>query len=106
MEGLITFLLFGALFFVMMRFGCGAHVHGGHGGHGGQRGAEGHAAHGPGGGGVSTGSKDPVCGMEVAEGQGYGKTHGGQAFRFCSRRCLNQFESNPEQYVAPEGGRP
>ena len=83
MEGLITFLLFGALFFVMMRFGCGAHVQGGHGGHGGhggpggEKGAEGHAGHGPGGGGVSTGSKDPVCGMEVAEGQGYAKMHGG-----------------------------
>ena len=34
MSGLLSFLLFGALFFVMMRFGCGAHVsHGGHGGH-------------------------------------------------------------------------
>ena len=91
MEGLITFLLFGALFFVMMRFGCGAHVHGGHGGHGG----------GP----VSAGSTDPVCGMDVAEGQGYTKMHEGRAFRFCSRRCLDQFESNPGQFVAKEGGR-
>ena len=31
MSGLLGFLLFAALFFVMMRFGCGAHA--GHGGH-------------------------------------------------------------------------
>jgi len=105
MAGLITFLLFGALFFVMMRFGCGSHVHGGHGGHGSGGGAEGHAGHGQSGGVISTGSKDPVCGMEVAEGQGYAKMHGGQAWRFCSRRCLDQFESNPERYVAQEGER-
>ncbi|MEL0586400.1 MAG: hypothetical protein AAES65_16140 [Candidatus Thiodiazotropha sp. (ex. Lucinoma kazani)] len=32
MEGLLSFLIFGGLFFLMMRYGCGAHViHGGHG---------------------------------------------------------------------------
>lgn len=32
MEGLFSLLLFAGLFFLMMRFGCGAHmVHGGHG---------------------------------------------------------------------------
>lgn len=31
MDGLLSFLLFAGLFFLMMRFGCGAHVmHGGH----------------------------------------------------------------------------
>lgn len=31
MEGLFSLLLFAGLFFLMMRFGCGAHVmHGGH----------------------------------------------------------------------------
>lgn len=34
MEGLFSLLLFAVFFFVMMRFGCGAHVaHGGHGCH-------------------------------------------------------------------------
>jgi len=106
MEGLLTFLLFGALFFVMMRFGCGAHVHGGHGGHGAQAGPQGHAGHDHAGGAVDAGSKDPVCGMDVSEGQGYTKMHEGRALRFCSRRCLDQFDSNPGQYLAPEGGRP
>lgn len=32
MDGLFSLLLFAGLFFLMMRFGCGAHVmHGGHG---------------------------------------------------------------------------
>ena len=34
MEGLTSLLVFGGLFYLMMRFGCGAHsVHGHHGGH-------------------------------------------------------------------------
>ena len=34
MDGFFSFLLFAGLFYVMMRFGCGAHmVHGHHGGH-------------------------------------------------------------------------
>jgi hypothetical protein len=36
MDGLISLLLFAGVFYLMMRFGCGAHmVHGGHGGHAG-----------------------------------------------------------------------
>ena len=32
MDGLLSLLLFAGLFFLMMRFGCGAHMaHGGHG---------------------------------------------------------------------------
>lgn len=41
MEGLLTLLLFAGLFYVVMRFGCGAHAVHGHGGGG--RG--GHADH-------------------------------------------------------------
>ena len=34
MRGLLTLLLYAGFFYLMMRFGCGAHmVHGGHGGH-------------------------------------------------------------------------
>lgn len=42
MEGLLAFLAFAVLFFLMMRFGCGSHV--GHGGHGQHHGK--HADHG------------------------------------------------------------
>jgi YHS domain-containing protein len=88
MEGLLSFLIFGGLFFLMMRYGCGAHMaHGGHGEHGSQ----------------STGNEekhtDPVCGMDVDMSQGYGKMHEGQLYRFCSRSCLDRFEADPGKYL-------
>lgn len=33
MESLFSLLLFGALFYIMMRYGCGTHMTHGHGGH-------------------------------------------------------------------------
>ena len=33
MPGLLSFLLFAGFFYMMMRFGCGAHMVHGHGGH-------------------------------------------------------------------------
>jgi YHS domain-containing protein len=96
MEGLLSLLLFAALFYFMMRFGCGAHMVHGHGGSHGD-----HAGHGRHGGGVQAGSdRDPVCGMEVAPGQGYTKTYGGREYRLCSRACLDKFEANPGQYAS------
>jgi len=61
MESIIWFLIIGALFYFMMKFGCGAHM-GGHGGHGG--GHEGHMGGGEGPPGSSQKVKDPICGME------------------------------------------
>lgn len=84
MDGLISLLLFAGVFYFMMRFGCGAHmVHGKHGGH--DHDAVSHT--------------DPVCGVEVDKNRGYGKMHGGTLYRFCSRRCLDAFETEPERYV-------
>lgn len=89
MDGLFSLLLFAGLFYLMMRFGCGAHAHGGHGG-------------------KEVKHIDPVCGMEVAIDQGYGKMHQGTLYRFCSRSCLDKFEADPERYLNPpaqdEGG--
>lgn len=83
MEGLISLLLFAAFFYLMMRFGCGAHMVHGHGG--------GHEA--------SARHKDPVCGMDVDPEQGYGKMHKGTLYRFCSRKCLDTFEADPGRYL-------
>ena len=84
MSGLGSFLLFALLFFVMMRFGCGAHVgHGGH-GHGKQTPAD---------------DRDPVCGMPVAADCGYSKMYAGHEYRFCSRDCLDRFEADPDRYT-------
>ncbi len=85
MEGLLSLLLFAGVFYLMMRFGCGAHMsHGGHGHGGGSR---------------TPAHTDPVCGREVALHEGYGKMFQGQLYHFCSRNCLDQFEDNPGQYV-------
>ena len=92
MEGLLSLLLFGALFFLMMRFGCGAHVmHGSHG-----------HSHDPGGkaNAQEPDRRDPVCGMRVDPSAGYGKMHEGRLYRFCSRACLDLFEAEPARYTA------
>lgn len=90
MEGLLSLLFFGGLFFLMMRFGCGAHVM--HGRHGHSHGVK-----------VGTGEADPVdpvCGMTVDSNSGYGKMHQGRLYRFCSRACLDKFDFEPLSYTA------
>ena len=105
MGGLGTLLLFAVLFYVMMRFGCGAHMVHGHGGNHGE-----HA--GPGGPGSPGGAtdqgrseRDPVCGMEVAPGHGYTMTYGDREYRLCSRSCLDKFEASPVQYAKAGGAQ-
>jgi len=89
MEGLGSFLLFAVLFYVMMRFGCGAHMMHGHGEHGK------HGHHG----GEENKFIDPVCGMEVEADKGYGKMYEGKPYRFCSRSCLDKFDADPEAHL-------
>jgi len=104
MEGLGSFLLFAVLFFIMMRFGCGAHmVHGGHGGHGKKDEGHDHTKM------TSDAAQaiDPVCGMPVDDDSGYGKMHNNQLYRFCSKKCLNQFDADPKRYLKQvKGGTP
>ncbi len=92
MDGLLTFLIFAGLFYLMMRFGCGAHmVHGHHGGHESD---------------VSHDGKhiDPVCNKAVPPDEGYGKMHEGRLYRFCSRQCLDTFDVEPNQFVVEQKG--
>ena len=100
MSGLLSLLLFAAFFYFMMRFGCGAHMVHGHGG------PEGHA--GPTSGASedmeSITTKDSVCGMEVQPGEGYAKMHQGRQYLFCSKKCLDQFEVEPQRYAQGKGG--
>lgn len=95
MESIIWFLIIGALFFFMMRFGCGAHMGGmGHGG-----GHEGHMGHGEGPP-TSQKVKDPVCGMEIDKDQAFGMTQKeGKQIYFCSENCQNKFNAEPKKYL-------
>ena len=77
MESLIYFLLWGALIFLMMRFGCGSHIMG-----------HGHGQHGAHGTGTSRDQDrlrwvppekdaDPVCGMTVQTDRAKSAVHDG-----------------------------
>jgi YHS domain-containing protein len=90
LKTLGSLLLWGALFFFMMRFGCGAHIMGGHGHHGARKEDEGTA--GP--------AKDPVCGMTVdPQSAAAASVHGGRTYYFCSASCRDKFEQAPEKYT-------
>jgi YHS domain-containing protein len=47
----------------------------------------------------STEHIDPVCGMKVKANIGYGTMYKGNLYRFCSKLCLDQFDSNQQQYL-------
>lgn len=45
---------------------------------------------------------DPVCGMTVDEKSAAGTAvHAGKSYHFCSQHCLEKFQANPTEYVAP-----
>jgi YHS domain-containing protein len=90
MDGILSFLLFAVIFYLMMRFGCGAYRVHGHG-----------VAH------TKLDSStakhiDPVCGRDVNPDEGYGKMHGNRLYRFCSRRCLDAFDADPDRYAVKQ----
>lgn len=106
MESIVWFLIAGALFFFMMKFGCGAHM-GGHGGHGGHSGHDGHEARHEGHENVAgevpsslQKVKDPVCGMEIDKDQAYSMVRKGDSqIFFCSEKCSDKFNKEPEKYL-------
>lgn len=101
MEALATFIFWAALFFVMMRFGCGAHVMGHRGKHRKETGAS-----------APTDQDqlrwmppetdtDPVCGKQVRTRDAKPSLHDGLVYYFCSRECREAFEAAPETHLAP-----
>lgn len=111
MEQIFPLLLWGGLFFLMMRFGCGSHMFG-H-GHGKKGHESGHQAHGHGCCGPSPAKKtgnpadapspsasnqDPVCGVTVSAENAKTSYHGGKVYYFCSRECREVFEAAPDLY--------
>jgi len=92
LKSLGTLLFWGLLFFLMMRFGCGAHVMGGHGHHGGHGKAD-DTAEGQ--------IKDPVCGMAVDRDKSTAASvYSGTTYFFCSTSCRDKFEKEPAKYAA------
>ena len=89
MDRIVSLLLFAALFYFMMRFGCGSHAVHGHDQHGAATGRT---------------KKDPVCGMDVEEGHGYSEVCERHEYRFCSRKCLDKFDAEPQRFASGRVG--
>lgn len=107
MEALLYFVIWAAIVFLMMRFGCGAHVMG----HG--RGRPEKRSGEPGAGSSDalrwvppTKDTDPVCGKTVNTASAKPSVHDGTVYYFCSRECREIFEAAPEQYVGPQAKGP
>ncbi len=107
MQTLAYFLLWGAFIFLMMRFGCGAHIMG----HGHSRRHSGGmpgASQSSGGTGSSPPSKeiDPVCGMTVEMAEAKSTVHDGNVYHFCSQNCREKFEVSPQSYLGRAASSP
>ena len=106
MKELMYFMIWAGIIFLMMRFGCGAHVMG----HG-----QGKTQHGEGEpeGQATEGLRwtppdddlDPVCGKTVRTETAKPSVHDGHVYYFCSRDCRERFEAAPEQYLAVDDTR-
>jgi YHS domain-containing protein len=93
LKSLVWFLVWGGLFFVMMRYGCGAHI-GGH--------RHGSPAKRESGSGET--ARDPVCGMSVDPPRAAAAAvHGGKTYYFCSVSCREKFEQAPQTFASKSG---
>lgn len=104
MEAFLYFIIWAAAIFVMMRFGCGAHVMG----HGRTRGQTGESPK------VESSELrwvppetdiDPVCGKVVSTNEARATVHAGNVYYLCSRECREVFEVAPELYIGGPGSK-
>ena len=105
MEAVVYFLLWAGLIFLVMRYGCGAHVMG----HGHSHGSPSAEQRTPGSDGRLTPPQkdiDPVCGMTVDPAKAKSSLFGGRAYYFCSPSCREKFEANPQAFVQKPGSGP
>jgi YHS domain-containing protein len=109
MGTVISILLFVGFFYLMMKFGCGAHVHGGGCGHAGHHRQSGEK--------TSSGNipsentaadlkaitRDPVCGKDIEVGRAFRSVeYEPEAYYFCSKECLAEFKERPEYFAEIE----
>lgn len=100
MQTVLYLLFWAGLFFVMMRFGCGAHImgHGHHGSHGDENQPADRLRE-------PAMATDPVCGMTVATPGAKSSIYRGKAYYFCSADCRDKFEATPQQFASDEPAR-
>ena len=49
-------------------------------------------------------AKDPICGMSVDPTKAAGRVeHNGKVYHFCSKRCADRFERDPQRFLAAPG---
>jgi Cu+-exporting ATPase len=49
--------------------------------------------------------KDPVCNMTIGDGVAAGTTtYKGQTYYFCSKRCKEAFDKDPETFIGKKSG--
>lgn len=96
MNAIWYFALWTLLIFVMMRFGCGAHVMGR--GHGHRDKADAPD--------VPENATDPVCGMSVDPKAAKTSVFDGRIHYFCSAACREKFEAAPHDYIGASAARP
>jgi YHS domain-containing protein len=101
LQDVLYYVFWAALFFVMMRFGCGAHIMG-HGHHAGALASDHPGTGVP----AKTGvpevrdqMTDPVCGMSVKASAAKTSAYLGRIYYFCSQTCREKFEAAPESYA-------
>jgi YHS domain-containing protein len=101
MESVLSLLLFVGFIYLMMRFGCGAHMRSGGCGHSshhhdkaGQNSQEQLGS------GTGQRLRDPVCGMQIESERASFATHyGPKAYYFCSKECYRRFQERPADFV-------
>ena len=107
MEALAYFILWAGLFFLMMRFGCGAHVLGhGHGPKSAHHGQQSEDATLQLQWSAPETAIDPVCKRTVQTATAKSSVHDGQVYYFCTRDCRERFEAAPDIYLGDIADNP
>ena len=105
MEPLLWFAVWAGLIFLMMRFGCGAHImghgHGQHGSHADDKSSDRERLRWV----PPATDVDPVCGKTVHTDNAKSVVHHGTVYYFCSNNCRDRFEAAPQLYVSPNTDR-
>jgi YHS domain-containing protein len=99
MEALLYFAIWAGIIFLMMRFGCGAHIMGHGHGNGMAQSKSGQAGNPEVRWVPPKKDSDPVCGKTVATDKAKPSVHAGNVYYFCSRECREVFEAAPDLYV-------